>query len=388
MLQEKYTYINEWNRTHMKHNMGEIISDDWLDKYEKYLKEASGKFLDLGCGSGNDTKTLIEKYNKDVIASDFSEVAIEFLKNKMGNIQTAIFDMTGDFPFENDLFSFIIADLSLQYFDYIDTSKIISELRRIIKKNGYLLLRLSAIDDYNYGAMEGKKIDYHYYHVEKRDKRYFDEIDIRNFFSDWDICSINKTTMASGRYEYSRSVYEVLLRVSDTYKGTKTLYNEKLLLRHLRIDDAEQMFYGWTSNSDVAKYVIWERHSSIEETRNILNKWIDSYKREKKIWGIEFNKKLIGTISVVAETEDECEVGYVIAPEQWNKGFATCALQIVISYLQSIGYRKIFAEFFADNVASGRVMEKAGMKKSQNTRKQINCKTGREEIVIRYEIEI
>lgn len=384
---EKYTYIDEWNRTHLKHNKGKIISDNWLDKYEKYLKPTSGYFLDLGCGSGNDTKVLQEKYTKKVIAADFSEVAIKLLKNKIRDVQTALFDMTNAFPFDNNFFSFIISDLSLQYFDYADTSKIISEIRRVIKKDGYVLLRLSAIDDYNYGAMNGEQIDYHFYHVEKRNKRYFDETDIRNFFSDWIIYSIKKCTMGTGRYEYSRSVYEVLLKVNDSYKGTKTLYNGNILLRHLRMNDAQQMFEGWTSNFEVAKYVTWEKHSSIEETKDILHKWIDSYKKDKKIWGIELDKKLVGTISIVSENENECEVGYVIAKNQWNKGIATCALQTVIGYLKSIGYQKIIAEYFSDNIASGRVMEKAGMKRCSDIRKQFNNKTRREESVIRYEIK-
>lgn len=385
---EKYTYLNEWNRTHLKHNSGEIMPDDWLLKYEEYITKINGLFLDLGCGSGNDTKILREQYNKEVISADFSEVAIELLKNKIENVKTVIFDMTKGFPFSADLFSFIISDLSLQYFDYEDTNNIISELRRVIKTEGYILLRLSAVDDYNYGAMAGEKIDYHFYHVEKRNKRYFDEEDIRNFFCDWNICSIIKCEMKSGRYEYPRSVYEVLLRKNETYKGTRTLYNEKILLRHLRQDDAEKIFYGWTNSFEIDKYVIWNRHLSIEETRKVLEKWINSYRQGKKIWGIEFEKTLVGTISVVRETEFECEVGYVVSPNYWNRGIATSSLKLVIDYLATIGYKKVYAEYFEDNAASGRVMEKVGMTKYKTTRMQFNKKTGKEENVICYEIEI
>lgn len=385
---EKYNFKNEWNRTHHKHNEGEIISDDWLERYEEYFCPINDKFLDLGCGSGNDTKILLEKYNKDVISSDFSEVAISLINKKIPAAQTVIFDMTHTFPFDDNSFSFIVSDLSLQYFDYVDTCKTISEIRRVLKKNGYLLLRLSSIEDFNYGAMNGDLLDYHYYFIEKRNKRYFDENDIRYFFSDWTICSIKNMKMESGRYEYPRNVYEVLLMPNDSYNGTKTLYNDTLLLRHLRMNDAEQMFINWASKTEVSKYVIWDSHKSVEDTMEILDKWIGSYNSTKKIWGIEYERNLVGTISVVSEIENSCEVGYVIAPEYWNKGIATYALIEVIEYLKTLGYHSVFAEYFIDNPASGRVMEKVGMHRSQDERMQFNKKTGKEERVIRYELNL
>ena len=46
----------------------------------------------------------------------------------------------------------------------------------------------------------------------------------------------------------------------------------------------------------------------------------------------------------------------------WNKGYATEALKKVIKYLFDNGFNVIEAEHHIDNIASGRVMEKCGLK--------------------------
>lgn len=56
------------------------------------------------------------------------------------------------------------------------------------------------------------------------------------------------------------------------------------------------------------------------------------------------------------------EVGYWIGHEFWGQGYATEALKAVLAYGFSRGVHRIWAEHFAHNPASGRVMQKAGMK--------------------------
>lgn len=55
------------------------------------------------------------------------------------------------------------------------------------------------------------------------------------------------------------------------------------------------------------------------------------------------------------------EVGYVIDPEQWGKGYATESLAAVVRHaFEDWGIRKLSACYFADNPASGRVLKKLG----------------------------
>jgi RimJ/RimL family protein N-acetyltransferase len=59
--------------------------------------------------------------------------------------------------------------------------------------------------------------------------------------------------------------------------------------------------------------------------------------------------------------EQDVEVGYWIGKPYWNKGLCTEALRAMIDYcFKRRGFKNIWADYFVDNPASGRVMEKCG----------------------------
>lgn len=63
------------------------------------------------------------------------------------------------------------------------------------------------------------------------------------------------------------------------------------------------------------------------------------------------------------DKEESCEVGYCIGRAYWGREIMPEALRAVMHYLfYEVGYKKIVARYDLLNKASGRVMEKAGMK--------------------------
>lgn len=73
--------------------------------------------------------------------------------------------------------------------------------------------------------------------------------------------------------------------------------------------------------------------------------------------------KAIGAISLRHIEPGNWELGYWLAPGHWGQGLATEAAQAMVVY----GFEKLDAEaltsgHFADNPASGRVLEKAGFR--------------------------
>ena len=68
--------------------------------------------------------------------------------------------------------------------------------------------------------------------------------------------------------------------------------------------------------------------------------------------------------------ENGCiELGYVIVPEKWNRGYCTEAVRALIDALFAEGYTEVAAGAFEHNAASMRVMEKAGMRRLEKTEK-------------------
>lgn len=60
-------------------------------------------------------------------------------------------------------------------------------------------------------------------------------------------------------------------------------------------------------------------------------------------------------------------IGYVLAPDVWGRGLATdLARGLLTAAFDVLGLRRVTAGCFADNVASARVLEKAGMRREQH----------------------
>lgn len=70
---------------------------------------------------------------------------------------------------------------------------------------------------------------------------------------------------------------------------------------------------------------------------------------------------LVGFLNDVEISGGSMELGYVVHPAHWGKGYATAGLKLAIEELFQQGRREITAGAFADNPASLRVMENAGM---------------------------
>jgi [ribosomal protein S5]-alanine N-acetyltransferase len=143
------------------------------------------------------------------------------------------------------------------------------------------------------------------------------------------------------------------------HSGTIVLETERLILRPLRLADAEYYTAIWNSNA-------WIPPFSIEQTDK-LQKRISQYRRiDIYDWGIALKATdtVVGEILTVNNDDKmlSCEIAYSMNQRHRNKGYTTEALAYVLKYLLlEVGYNRIQAGHLADNPASGRVMEKAGM---------------------------
>jgi ribosomal-protein-alanine N-acetyltransferase len=145
------------------------------------------------------------------------------------------------------------------------------------------------------------------------------------------------------------------------------LETERLLLRKMRLDDAEAMF-AYASDPEVTRYVLWDTHRSIEDSETFLRFAIEGYESgDFGGWGVVFKDSgvFIGTCGLDAGYAPEharAELGYVLSREHWGKGLMPEAARAVIAYgFGRLGLNRIQARCIAENTASARVMEKAGM---------------------------
>lgn len=98
-------------------------------------------------------------------------------------------------------------------------------------------------------------------------------------------------------------------------------------------------------------------------------------------FAIEVDGEVAGSIGYKPNTDVErvgAEVGYWIAPRYWGRGVATRALRLLSRHLFATNeeLRRLYAIPFATNLASARVLEKAGYT-WEGTLRQSAIKDGR-----------
>jgi ribosomal-protein-alanine N-acetyltransferase len=144
----------------------------------------------------------------------------------------------------------------------------------------------------------------------------------------------------------------------------QVIETNRLILRPPSMDDAPAIFQSYAQDDEVTRYLMWSAHRSLSETHAFLRSclaadqsgasrhWVITRKADHTVLGM-----------IVLRMEDfKADTGYVLAREEWGKGYMTEALRAVIDFaftMKSI-YR-VWAVCDVDNVASARVMEKSGM---------------------------
>lgn len=150
--------------------------------------------------------------------------------------------------------------------------------------------------------------------------------------------------------------------------GTRRIETERLILRRFTIDDAEGMYNSWATDSECNKFMNRTPHNNIEETKSLIQLWINEYENGSYNWVVELKNtnELIGRICTISVIKKHltAELGYCYGSKYWGNGYATEALVAVLDYLlNECDVYLVEARHMSGNPASGRVMEKAGMHK-------------------------
>lgn len=152
------------------------------------------------------------------------------------------------------------------------------------------------------------------------------------------------------------------------HKGTTRLDTERLILRKFEEKDIEFAFKNWMSDEEVTEFLTWKPHKNINESKVVINSWMDNYDEKNFYqWAIELREigEVIGTISAVRIDEkiQKVHIGYCIGKDFWNRGIVTEAFKEIIKFFfEEVGVNRIESQFDTNNPASGKVMEKSGLK--------------------------
>jgi len=146
---------------------------------------------------------------------------------------------------------------------------------------------------------------------------------------------------------------------------TPTLKTERIILRPLKLSDAKEVFKNWATNPNVAKYMRWNTHQSIDETIEFLTSVEERINDDKNYdWGFTLKEtgELIGSGGAYYnDNEGMFEIGYCIMEEQWNKGLTTEAAKAMVDFvINKLQQTEVYANCAWENINSGKILEKLG----------------------------
>ncbi len=151
-----------------------------------------------------------------------------------------------------------------------------------------------------------------------------------------------------------------------------TLRTERLLLRPWRIDDLDDL-------ADLfADPGVWwfplRRGFRHDETADFLRGRLTEWEQQGwGLWALVHDGRLIGYAgfalpTFLPEVMPVPEIGWRLHPTYWGRGLATEAASAALFHgFGELGFDQIVSIYEPENAASGRVMERIGMKVDRDT---------------------
>lgn len=162
--------------------------------------------------------------------------------------------------------------------------------------------------------------------------------------------------------------------------GTVILETERLILRRIKKEDANEIFFGFVNQEEFLYYANKEKRTLDEEIKSLEN--IDKKYENKEYynWLITLKEtgEIIGSINLRVENKnDSVEFNYVIDNRFINNGYMTEALNEVKEFsFKIINVNRFQGGCVISNNNSKRVMEKCGLKCEGILKSYIKLKDG------------
>ena len=179
-----------YNQGHWQKRIKQYLRESWASEPSYFAMEAkpylvsNSRILELGAGAGQDG-LWFESQGFDVVITDADEVAFNEIRKKSKKATLPIkLDIQNKFPFDDDSFDAVYAQLVLHYFDDATTSFIFSEIKRVLTAGGILACMVNSTDDPEYDPT-GETGD-NLKNVEGLIKRYFTIETFKPFVGDFE----------------------------------------------------------------------------------------------------------------------------------------------------------------------------------------------------------
>ena len=138
---------------------------------------------------------------------------------------------------------------------------------------------------------------------------------------------------------------------------------DRIILRPIRESDRQEM-HEMLTDSQIKKTYMLPDFENEEQVEKLFLRFVElSENAARFVAGIDLDGRLVGFLNDVGIEDGKIELGYVVHPDYWGRGYCTEGLKQAMEMLFAKGFREVVCGAFSENAASIRVMEKAGMEK-------------------------
>ena len=176
----------------------------------------------------------------------------------------------------------------------------------------------------------------------------------------------------------------------------KDLETKNLKIRKFKIEDAEDIYENLATEKKLDKCLGYKVHEDVEETRKMVESYINEYEANELIWALEEKESnsVIGYINVIeiSYMNKYCNIKFGIAFKCIDKHYMEEALNCVLEYIFKEKDLNMVVAKFCDGhqevkEVKSKILENIGMTKEAVLRnRKINKKTGIIENKIIYSI--
>ncbi|MEG0856756.1 MAG: GNAT family N-acetyltransferase [Terrisporobacter sp.] len=157
--------------------------------------------------------------------------------------------------------------------------------------------------------------------------------------------------------------YKIL---DSKYTQMKIIETPKFILRPATLSDASD-FYEYFSQEKVVRYLPFEVHKNINDTKRFIKIFFINNYQKGKIGNYaiyhKYDKKVIGNIGVnnVSTKSKEGEIGICLNPKYWGNDFATELTVItLITGFELMNMEKLIALTYSANKYTPKSLESLG----------------------------
>jgi ribosomal-protein-alanine N-acetyltransferase len=143
-----------------------------------------------------------------------------------------------------------------------------------------------------------------------------------------------------------------------------TFETERLHLRPVQRDDATLIFQTYAGEEEPTRYMDFPRHRELAESEAFAERCVHCWNSGSAFpWAIIGKQPMefMGVIELRL-SPPKADFGYIIGERFWGRGFATEAAKVIADWtMEQPSIYRLWATCHPDNVASARVLAKAGL---------------------------